>query len=60
MRQQRDEMPESARVFDEFRALFGLPARVVMHEDGKVLEWGRSLPDREVPVAPVFRDGRPR
>jgi hypothetical protein len=53
----RLEMPETAALLDELRARFGTPARFSLTENGRTVEWGAALPDREVPAAPVFREG---
>lgn len=50
----RAQMPESSRIFDEFRRVFGVPAYVSMTENGRTLEWGRRI-DREVPPIPLPR-----
>lgn len=40
----RRDMPETARILDELRAIFGQPAYLLVYENGRVVEHG-TRPD---------------
>ena len=51
----RAAMPESAALVDALRAAGISPAWLRLSENGKTVEWGRHVPDREVPPIPGVR-----
>jgi hypothetical protein len=51
----REQMPECARLFDDFTRIFGArPSYVNLTESGYTLEAGRRV-DRDVPPIPMPR-----